>query len=797
MFRHNLIIALRNLFKYRLQSAIGILSVALGMVFCSLTVMWIRYERKYDSFYRDVDDIYLVMRKDPALAGQDFKAYTSYPEGDYLSERYPQIEKYTRCQINVPSYTVYNEGKETANLVGMAVDSNFRDFFDVKVLEGDYALNLSQNEVALTRTQAHILYGGGDAVGNMLYTNQGAFYIKAVIEDPMKPTSIPYDFVVGIDEDRYSTRLLITTELFVRVNKENVTQLAREIECDTASFHHTQTMDNGALVNWTENYVYNYRLLPILKVREEGVLDNEAVKLNVKLRYVYILMILGLVLTVCSLANYFTLFVTRMRMRMREISLRYANGSGMIQFVTLFSTEIILFLLLSMLTGGVICTFALPYFRELSMMDISVPSYLLSYLLYAAVIGVISILVSSVFIWMVSRRQLARYLGNNAVNAGTALGYKVSIGFQLAVSICAIFCSVIISRQINHLLQSRDMGYRKHNVGYCYQFGMTESDVVAAREKLRMLPELDKVVYGFDPTNGYRSYSSIQADTLEDSDNIRIVMIKASRDYLDLIEVEPVAGELFGQEEPENSVIINETLANLLGGADGIVGKYIYSYYTPYLVKGVIKDLCNLDPRNETVPLVYEYRKEGNASGVNLPNYFIFTYKEGVKWNELDNRVLESLREIRPDATYHTLNMEQDYMEFIKSENMLAKLLMIITVICMIVAVSGLYSIVSLLCQKRRKEIAVRKINGARMSDILRMFIREYLPIIILSAIAAFTVGTAVMLRWLSTYVRQTPLTVWVYLSVFACMIVIIGLTVFGNIRRAMTENPADVIKSE
>jgi ABC-type lipoprotein release transport system permease subunit len=122
---------------------------------------------------------------------------------------------------------------------------------------------------------------------------------------------------------------------------------------------------------------------------------------------------------------------------------------------------------------------------------------------------------------------------------------------------------------------------------------------------------------------------------------------------------------------------------------------------------------------------------------------------------------------------------------------------MTITLVCVTVAVSGLYSIVSLLCQKRRKEIAIRKINGARMNDILMIFLKEYIPIILMSAIAAFSVGTVIMHRWLTTYIRQTPMTVWVYLSVLLSMLIIIGLTVFGNIRRAMMENPADVIKSE
>ena len=259
----------------------------------------------------------------------------------------------------------------------------------------------------------------------------------------------------------------------------------------------------------------------------------------------------------------------------------------------------------------------------------------------------------------------------------------------------------------------------------------------------------------------------------------------------------PVAGELFGQEEPENVILINETLANMFGGPDEIVGKDIYDFGRPRKVKGVIKDLCNMDPKQKAAPLVFEFSKEGNETGVNADSFFFFSYKEGVKWNELERKITDIMTEIRPDATYNLTNMELDYMEYIKSEYMLGKLLRMITIICMIVAISGLYSIVSLLCQKRRKEIAIRKISGAGMTDILNLFFKEYLPIILFSAIAAFSIGTAVMHRWLSVYVRQTPMTVWVYLSVLLCMLLIIGITVFGNIRRAMIENPADVIKSE
>ena len=789
MFRHYLKIAVRNIVKYKTQNIIVVLSIALGMVFSSLTFMWIRHERSYDSFYSNADEIYLVMRKDSKYEGEKGSSYTSYPEGTYLSDKYPQIEFFARCQQD-GKYSVSRKSNVIAELTGMSIDANFRDFFDVQVLEGDKNLNLAANEAALTKTQADLLFEGGNAVGEMLETDKGMFSIKAVIEDPRTPTSLPYDFLTGYDLERYNRTGIKNSRLFFRVNGSNVQQLADKIACDTL----IETYDNFRIT-----YISNYNLIPLSKVREEGALQDSVVKLNVKLHYVYILMLLGLVLIVCSLTNYFTLFVTKMRMRVKEISLRYANGACMSQIVMLFCTEIVLMLAISLLAGAVICIFTLPYFTELSVMNKPFLSLVLSYLLYAAAIGVISVLIALLFITMTGRKQLARYFGKSMNKPVTAIGYKISIGFQLAVSICAIFCSVIISRQINHLLQSADMGYRKHNLGTCYQFGMSESDVAAAREKLKSLPELDKVVYGFLPTNSYRRYSSVYTDTagFRRENLINVVPIQANRDYLDLIDVKLVAGELFSDEETGNSVIINETLANLFGGAGQIVGKQIFLLRGPATVKGVIKDVCYFDPKTVAEPLLYDFQKEGNVSGVNQPNTFLFSYKEGIRFSELEKKILAIMTEIKPVATYSIVNMETDYLEYIKSELMLGKLLKIITFLCIIIAISGLYSIVALLCQKRRKEIAVRKINGAKMNDILRMFLKEYTPIILASTMVAFVVGLVLMHRWLSNYVRHTPITIWIFISVFLSMLLIVALTVFGNIRRAMVENPADVIKSE
>lgn len=804
MFLHYLKTAFRNITRFKIQSVIVILSIALGMVFCTLTLMWIRYERSYDSFYRNADDIYLIMQKREYSQGDEYSHFVEYTEGSYLSDKYPEIEAFTRCTYG-SSYGVLNDGKYVTTLVGLTVDENFQSFFDVKVLEGDNNLNLTKNEIALTRTQADKLFEGRNPVGDTLNLNNDIYYIRSVIEDPGKPTSLPYEFLRGYDAESLTQERIVNTRLFVRVNRDNIKQLADEIQCDTFKYERSYTTYAGGSEiqrTQTERVIKYNKLMPISKIREEGIFQNGLSSdslitgqgLNINLHYVYILMLLGIVLIICSLTNYFTLFVTKLRMRVREISLRYANGASMVHIVMLFCTEIAMILLLSLLVGAVICTFTIPYYKELSVMDKTAINIVLSYFLWAMIIGLASVLIALVFIALTGRRQLSQNFSDTAGKSGTALGYKLSIGFQLAVSICSIFCSVIINRQINHLLLSSDMGYRKHNAGYLYQPDIPETEAMVVKDRLMMMPELDKVVFGFYPPSHFK-YSSMFT-VYQEHNSIETAIFSANKEYLDLIEVEPVSGELFIEQEPDDLILINETLANLLGGPEQSIGQKVYYIGRDLTVKGVVRDLCYFDPKKEAVPLIL-IRKESNKTEYVKPDYFTFTYKDGVKWNALEEKILDILREIRPTCSYYIADMETDFLDFIKSENMLCKLLRIITLICVVISISGLYSIVSLLCQKRRKEIAIRKINGARTTDILKMFLKEYVPIIILSAIAAFSIGTMVMHRWLSTYVRQTPVTIWVYLSVFICMLLVIGLTVFGNIRRTMTENPADVIKSE
>lgn len=799
LFFHNIRVAVRNLLKYRLQTAVSIVSLSLGMVFFALTALWLRHERGYDTFYRDADNMYLLVRNTDDNAAERVYVSHSMPAG--VAERHPQIESFTRTEPE----TVYSLPDYPGELVrGRSVDEHFMEFFDVKVLEGDSRLILRDGEIAITKACADRLFGG-DAIGRKLHIApenpaNGTFLmepteltVKAVIENPRQPSTFRYDYLHP-HYNRAQDDYIYSTVSFVKVSPDNIGTLVAELLKNS----YDRLFDYGISLH-EEN---SYSLVPIKDVRAGGYLDP----VIVRSRYVLIFMLLSVIMIIIALVNFYTMLATRIGIRGREISLRIANGAKPYQVISMFGAEILLTLLAALAVGAVVCGIGLPYFMEVCLIDRPKGFFILSYLLYSAIVGAVALAIASVIVAVIGKRRLNRSLGKGGVTP-SAVGYRLSIGFQLAVSLCTILCSVIITSQVRYLNFSEGMGFRKKNMGYVYQFGMYDSEVESAMAKFRSMPEIDDVVYGFRvPSSLNTSESSISKFSMEDEEHdyeyISVVYAPANREYMDILGIQPVAGTLFKESsdgtDQSSDVVINEAAVRALGFTpEEAVGKTIYHYNNPCHIIGVVTDLCYLEPTVGIPPLMFKYSATENRNGMNPDSWFMFKYRDGLEWTDLAAKANAVIEDINPNAHHHSGNVQEEYRKYITSEIALGKFLTIVTLVCIVIAVFGVFSIVSLACERRRKEIAVRKISGARARDIIGMFLKEYLGILVAASVIAFPAGYLIMHRWLSVYVKQVPVTVWMFLGIFAGMAFLMTVTILHRIRVASRQNPAMVVRSE
>ena len=150
-----------------------------------------------------------------------------------------------------------------------------------------------------------------------------------------------------------------------------------------------------------------------------------------------------------------------------------------------------------------------------------------------------------------------------------------------------------------------------------------------------------------------------------------------------------------------------------------------------------------------------------------------------------------------PDKKLFLFSQEEEFNKYLVAEDTLSGLLNFASCVCLLIAIFGIYSLITLTCEQRRKEIAIRKINGARVKDILQMFLHEYLLLMTLAALIAFPLTYTVMKQWIETYNRQVEMGIRPFILVYALMAFVMIASIGGRVWKAANENPADVVKSE
>ena len=205
-------------------------------------------------------------------------------------------------------------------------------------------------------------------------------------------------------------------------------------------------------------------------------------------------------------------------------------------------------------------------------------------------------------------------------------------------------------------------------------------------------------------------------------------------------------------------------------------------------IKGIVSDFQVQNPRTEPLPIVYGRFRS------NYGRHVAFKY-EG-DWETCRKKLEEQLLE-RGVKNISFADGEKHYDYFLKSEYNLLKLLAVITLVSILIAVFGIYAMIMQSCDQHQKEIAIRKVYGAKVSDILLMFFKLYMVQVALAAVIAFPIGYFLMKNWVEQYARQTSISLWIYLFIVLAISLLVTLCIGWRVWKAANENPAWVIKKE
>lgn len=810
MFTHNLKIAWRNLLKYKLQTSISIISLTVGMICFALSALWFRYESSYDSWWPDYDDIYMLQchNGEGYALERGYSEYMTFTPGQHLRETIPGIELLSRISQSTCTLKQTDKPENEFWCGYCMIDEGVQEMLGIKVIEGRKKLVLNEDEAAITRSTAERLFPGENALGQKVeitqYGESRGLNIVAIIEDPQMPSSFPYGFVAGFTEE-WKQNGTLGTACFVKIRHENLANVSKALEKVVIQYGGGEEWDEEdhvfrPLTSWSQEF--SFKLVPLSEMRESTSFVAKVVEQN----HLRLFVILGIVVICCALSNYFTMLITRIRIRRHELALRYVNGAMMGDLITLMSTELILILLFSTLLSVGIVSLTIEEFKSVCCIQQPYSFFIGWFLIYALAAAFASMAITATIIYYCNRKQLHQALDKHRqpiARLSFFTAHTVLLGVQLAVSICAIFCSSVMMHQISFLLNSPDMGFAKHNRGVVNFSRRTDGSegfehARILEKELKQWPELEEVLvdYKYPIPNGYQSTLNI---CVNGEDNIQqFLYTEADEHYFRFMDIQMVDGEIITTKDDESLVCINESAARLLGKQGRIGGTFdVKEEFThehkSYTVKGIFKDLSYTSPLTPTQPMVFIPRNPIREYDFWEQN--LVRWKEGTDLAALNKKIEDLHEKLFPgeEVSIWFMSAEVEYESYLHSEHTLSHLLMLVTAVCVLIAIFGIFSMLSLACERRRKEIAIRKVHGAKTGTIMQMFLREYMCILLASALIAFPVGYYLMHLWLSQYAKQAPVYWWIYPVILVFMALLVFLTIYWQIRKAAMANPTNL----
>ena len=789
MLLHYLKIAVRNLLKYKTQSVISILGLAIGLACFALATLWVKYEQSYDAFHEDAERLYYV-KADSSSIASNREFVLPYPLGKRLKDNHPEIEDYAVFN-RVPNRLYTGNVRKEVNFI--SADSSFMNFMHIKIVAGNtHFMMKGSKEVAITEQMAEELYGNHSPLGKEVELDNEKRTIGAIVTGWGKHSHLHYDFMGDLNYpemwDFHMFRILI--KLREGVNPDELQQKMN------ANFPKEITD------NVRENSKKAFNLVPVNKIHfEEGYFGASASSYytgHISIHYIMYFAGTGLLIITCALVNYLTIFVNRIRVRQKEMALRKVNGASRLSLVALLATEIMVMLFFSMFLGMMITEIAFAPFSNYAHIEMTQLSMYLEAATCFTIIAIIVLLLMLVIV----RPFLNQQVQQNLLSARREKWLrKGSVIVQLGVCLFFMVCTTLVNKQLNHL-RNRDLGMVHHNIASASVW--YEEDMNVWKEKIASLPMVEEVLPPlYNPLVAMGSYGSFLAGSWDntqggtDEGNVNLSLILAGKDFMDLYHIQQICGEPLTSETGVGRLYITESTAEAFGWTpEEAIGKKVYFHMSKgfyQTVEGVVKDCIYSSPSMPTpyTAFVNAVKQPSRSNGAVL-----FRFKEGT-WNECRQAIEKMYEETCPDKWLRLYNEEEAFNQYLQSENTLMRLLEFVSLVCILISIFGIYSLVTMTCEQRRKEIAIRKVNGAHINTILQMFAKEYLTLLVVSSCVAFPIAYGIMKTWIQSYSRQAEIGILPFALIFFGIAIIIALSIGYRVWKAANENPADVVKSE
>lgn len=789
MLRHYFLIALRNVNKQRLYSALNISGLSLGLACFILIILFVQHEYSYDQFFPEAEQIHYVIQRQPnnEYMGSNYFSMTPAGLAPAMKSSFPEVRAATSISTR-PALLSREEQHFFED--AMWVDQQFFKVFQLELLQGDTAQALTDPySIVLSQSLAKKIFGVKNPIGERLVFQQDTSYtVTGVIADFPKTSSFQFSFLINFQSDE---RFLGERENQVWNNSSYYTFLRMNRQGDVQALN-TKLVpliaEHEREAGFSAPNEFTVHKLSELHLQSHVNMDigEKGSKKQIRL-----LTLIGSLILLLACMNYMNLAIAQSIRRAKEVGLRKVIGAYRKQIRNQFFVESILiaFLALGIAMGWVYGL--LPYFGQLLEREITFHFWEQTWLLPGlfALVAAVGILAGSYPALYMASLPPVDTLKSKLKGLGGHTGLqRVLITAQYVISITLIICSLVVKEQLDYI-QNKELGYNKeHILAIRIHDQSILEDHKALAQALRQHPNVQALTLSSSlPIQVDASTLLQKIEGKDPEEDLRIYDMRATPGLLDVFDIELIAGKAIDMEDA-SGYLLNETAVRAMGWTpETAIGK-TFEDWEKRKVTGVVKDFHMHSMELSVKPLMLR------PNLFWLPYLSVKIHPEGL--SETLAFLQQSLAEFSPYPFEYQF-VDEHFDQLYRAEQRLGESFALFTLLAIIIASLGLFGLAAFHTEMRTKEIGVRKVLGASSGSIVALLTRNVMLMVVLAFGIAIPIAWWSMDQWLQGYVYRVEMPWWVFGLAGAMAIVIAFVTVSYLSIRAAGKNPVHTLRSE
>lgn len=802
MLKNYIKIAFRNLIKNKTFSLINILGMTIGMASFMLIGVYVWDDLKYDQYYPDKDRtyrIYNVITEDNGKVSYMPSIPPTY--GPTLVNDYPEVESTLRIMDMKQDILISIDGESSYIGGALYAEPSIFDILEVKLISGNSETALEKpNHVIISEDLASTLFGEKEPLGELIELSQQSFTVSGVYEkfpthshlDP--PLLLSFSsFSQYVSEERINSWIWHQFFTYVKF-RQPIDQGGFETKLEDLVANNAPAKEEFGLTY--QSYLQNISDIYLQSSNFERDLAKRG---NSDTLYALIASALFIIIIVCL--NFVNLSTTQSMSRMKEVGVRKIIGAGQKHLIFQFIGESVILALISIILAGFIAELSISFLNDFSGKNLdfevtSNPLVLFSALLFAILLGTLAGLYPAIY---ASRFNALSVLGGkgSSTKKGSSSFRNGMVIIQFALSTFLIIVTVVVYQQVN-FLRNGDLGFDKeHVITFPLKPGLRKN-FETTKQLFLDHPNVISASNAFGLPGDVVAGDQIINPILNNTVSANHFLI--DHNYISTMGLEVITGRDFDIElssDASEGFIINETAVNSLGfgSPEEAIGKPLHWEMWHYdslkkgRVIGVVKDFHFQSMREEiSTSILHIYPQSYYKMALRI---------SGENVNETIQFIEKTWAGLEPTWPITYSFIDQEFDKMYKNEKRLGTLITLFTGIGIFIACLGLFGLVSYSTRMRLKEIGIRKVLGASVSQVVGLLTRSYFLLLIIAFVLAIPVSVYAMNNWLSGFAYRIEISPSIFIiSIVTIVLIALFSVSFQSIKAALT-NPVNVLKDE